>query len=513
MLTLILLACDNSTAEATSTDSTDPACIVVGDRPAGWGEATHANSADPDYDVVFDHSSVLRVDLTISAQDHDAMYEELAVLLGAEFGEGEGGAPPDGEGDPREAMDACRELDEGDACTLAVDGTDTSGTCEAAGPQGELLCTVEASTPGGGADLAFASSDPSYVEATVTVEGTTWCGVGMRYKGNSTLSQAWSAGSEKLPFRLDFDRFEDTYAELDDQRFYGFSDLTFGNNMTDDTYIRDVMASIILEDRGVPAARNRFAAVYLDAGEGAVYLGLYTLGEDPSDALADRIWGDNDGDLYEADGSCADLTCYDAESFEPQTNDEADGSQVDTLVAALSADRTDALAWRQTLGEALDTDGFLRWLAVNSAMENWDTYGSMGHNYYLYAPPGDGGRLSWIPWDHNMALADGMMGSTDPLLADVGEEWPLIHHMLDDEVFAATYQGYLAVALEGEYAEDRFQTTAERYRALIAPYVIGDTGERAESGFIGDEATWDAGYDALYEHAADRRAEVLEAIQ
>jgi len=49
---------------------------------------------------------------------------------------------------------------------------------------------------------------------------------------------------------------------------------------------------------------------------------------------------------------------------------------------------------------------FLRWLALNSALENWDTYGGMAHNYYLYDDP-DTGRLTWIGWDHDRILSAG----------------------------------------------------------------------------------------------------------
>ena len=358
-------------------------------------------------------------------------------------------------------------------------------------PTDTAPCVPNGVDPGGGGaggGLDFTGSDPSYFEATVTVGDLTWCHAGMRFKGNSTLSQAWTAGSEKLPFRLDFDRFEDTYPEVDDQRFYGFSDLSFGNNLGDATVVRDVMSSIVLQDRGVPAARNRFAAAWLDAGEGPVYLGLYTMVEDPSDALPERIWGDDDGDLYEGDGTCADLTCYDAESFEPKTSDEADGAQVQALVDALAADRTDAAAWRAGLEETLDVDAFLQWLAVNAAIENWDAYGVMAHNYYLYGVPGDRGRLAWIPWDHNFAMMDSMSGSGDPLYADTDESWPLIRYVLDDEVYADTYRDALATAMEGAWEEDTFAAQAESYRALVEGYVLD---ERAESTFVGSEEAWE----------------------
>lgn len=105
------------------------------------------------------------------------------------------------------------------------------------------------------------------------------------------------------------------------------------------------------------------------------------------------------------------------------------------------------------------------------------------------------------------------MGSADPLLADVDEEWPLIRYTLDDESYLATYQAELALALEGAYEIEAFEAQAEVYRALLAPYVVGENGEASDSTFVGDEATWDAAYTSLYEHVESRRAEVEAALQ
>ena len=44
-------------------------------------------------------------------------------------------------------------------------------------------------------------------------------------------------------------------------------------------------------------------------------------------------------------------------------------------------------------------------LALNQAMVNWDTYGRMTHNYYLYSDPSDD-RFTWIPWDLNEAILE-----------------------------------------------------------------------------------------------------------
>lgn len=53
--------------------------------------------------------------------------------------------------------------------------------------------------------------NPSWVGATITFNGEMWTNVGVRYKGNSTLTNTWRGGSDKLPLKLDFDQFEDKY--------------------------------------------------------------------------------------------------------------------------------------------------------------------------------------------------------------------------------------------------------------------------------------------------------------
>ena len=535
LLSLLLLACSSApskgSSEADGADtageiedtgaSADPSadCVVVGDRPAGWGDLSHDNSAEPDYDTVFGLDRVHTLTLTLAATDHAAMYAELETLTGTAFGEMGGGPGGDGGGDgpPDEAeveaaRAACADKAAGEACETEMDGAVVSGTCTEM--MGELLCLPEGGPGGGeGAATELLSGTPSYVEATVTMDGLTWCGVGMRYKGNATLSQGWSAGVGKLPFRLEMDQYEDSRPELLNQRFYGFKELTFGSGMGDDTLLREVLAAELLADRGVPVARSAFYQVRLDVGEGPVVMGLYTLTEDPSDAMMDRVYGDDSGNLYKPDGDCADLTCFDEASFEKKSNeDEGDWSDVIALQAALLADRSDAAAWRAGLEATLDVEAYLRWLAVNSAMENWDTYGYLGHNFYLYGRPDDNGRLAWVPWDHNLSLQEGLQGEGDVMLSDVGADWPLIRLLLDDAVYAARYKELLAEAVQGAFEAESFSPRVTELAALVSPYLFGDAGEVEGYTFLTSEADWERAQSNLLDHMADRRALVATAV-
>jgi hypothetical protein len=125
------------------------------------------------------------------------------------------------------------------------------------------------------------TKDPMYVPVTVRYEGRTWTQVGMRYKGNSSLMSAANGSSGKIPFRLDFDRYEDETPRFENQRFYGFQKLTFSSNVGDDAQLREALAvEVLRESRCAGSAR----CLLSDLGRyrvGPEYWGLYTLIEDP----------------------------------------------------------------------------------------------------------------------------------------------------------------------------------------------------------------------------------------
>ena len=203
------------------------------------------------------------------------------------------------------------------------------------------------------------------------------------------------------------------YPEIENQRFYGFKQLSLANGYKNSSFLRDAATALILEDAGLPAAKTAFYEVILDYGEGPVSLGLYTMIEVIDDTAIERYFGSDDGNIYEGEGTAASFAAstYDQieESFEKENNeDEADWSDIENLFDVLHSDQrtSDPAAWRAELEAIFDVNGFLEWLAISSVIQNWDAYGSMSHNYYLYNNP-DTGQLTWISWDHNEAMSSG----------------------------------------------------------------------------------------------------------
>lgn len=114
-------------------------------------------------------------------------------------------------------------------------------------------------------------------------------------------------------------------------------------------------------------------------------------------------------------------------------NKESDFSDIRPLYEILNSQKriTKPTEWKSELRAVFDTDKFLQWLAANTVIQNWDSYGKMSQNYFLYHNP-ETGLQTWIPWDHNEAIQPGKQGGSLSLsLEEVGNNWPLIRYILD----------------------------------------------------------------------------------
>ena len=484
-------------------------------------DSSHSSDAQADYDIVFPQETVNRIDITLDLKAWDALQAEMMEQFG-EPGTGQefskGGFPPGGQF-PRGQAQPGAAPDQQQPPTGALP------------PQGFDPGQIPADRPEGGM-RAMDFGDTSYVKSTVTFNGETWGSVGFRYSGNSTLQQSWRAGTNKISFRLDFDEFEDETPAIKDQRFYGFKQISFKSNAMDSSYIREKVVADMFRDFGVVSSQTAFYEVYLDYGEGPQYFGLYTAVEIVDDTVIQTQFSDDSGNVYKPDGSGAAFVegTFDEASFEKQTNkDEADWSDIEAVFSALHSDlrNSDPAAWRAGLETVFDVQAYLRWLALDTIIQNWDTYGSMAHNYYLYTDPQDG-MVTWIPWDNNMALSaktgggdrdravpeggrGGPGGGARELdLAAVGKQWPLIRYLADDPVYLADYQQYLEEAVKTVFQPEVLAETYQSYHDLIAPYVLAE-----EEGFTQLESveSFDSAVEELKTHAKERYNAVLEYLE
>ncbi len=417
-----------------------------------WTTATHSNDADPDFDEVFEDNAVKRLDIVITEDRWQSMLDDMTETYGT-FGSGGGG-------------------------------------------------------PGG---LIDTDEDPIFVPAEVFHNGIEWYRVGVRFKGNSSLQTSWQNGILKLAFKLDFDEFEDDYPQIDNQRFYGFKKISLKNNFDDQSFLREKLAGDVFRNAGLVGSHTAFYTLYIDHGDGPVYFGLYTMVEEVDDTVLDTQYSDDDGNLYKPDGDAASFATgtYDEDEYVKKNNeDEADFSDVQSLLDILHDDSrtTDVATWRTNLEAVFDTDVFLKYLAANMVIQNWDTYGIMTHNYYLYNNP-DTNKLTWIPWDNNEALQFGKMGGSLPLdfsgLND--SEWPLIGYLYQDSVYKAQYDSYVQEIVDGPFETSYIQALYTSYSSLIETYA---TSEIEGKTFLNSSADFYQAIATLNQHAVNRATAV-----
>ncbi len=381
--------------------------IESGTGLSDWSEETHGSATEPNYDIVFNNDSVHRIDIVLTADEWDDMQDDLTDVLSGSSGGGD-----------------------------------------------------------------FSDQKPLYFPCDLYFNGTQWYNVGVRYKGNSSLERSSQENIGKLPFRLNFDAFEDDYPEITDQRFYGFKELTLGNNFNDQSLMREKTACDLFRDFGVPAVRTVFYEVYVDRGNGPEYFGLYSMSEIVFDTFLKSYFGSDNGNCYkpENDGAQFDESSFDLDDFALKTvGTSTDKSDIKAMCNALHATTrtSDPAQWRTDLEAVFDVDGFLKYLAVNNTIQNWDTYGNMSHNYYLYHDPQDD-LIKWIVWDNNEAFTSG--GRSNALsfaMTEVGTDWPLINYIIADETYVSSYKNYINSFITTSFEYNRMNTIYTDQEALL----------------------------------------------
>ena len=354
--------------------------------------------------------------------------------------------------------------------------------------------------------------NPFFVPCEVFYNDVEWYKVGIRFKGNSSL---YNANSNKLPFKLDFDEFEDVYPQIDNQRFYGFKQLNLKNNYKDESEMHEIVASELFRDFGLAGSHCSFYELYLNVDDSGledndIYYGLYTVVEEVDDTVIKTQYEYNDGNLYKPEDDAATFASgtFDTDEYDLQTDDDTSYSDIIELYNTIndSLRTTDLSAWQSALEAIFDVDIFLKWLAANTVMQNWDTYGVMPQNFFLYNNP-DTGLFEWIPWDNNEALIDHPR-CLSLNMSSVGSDWPLISYILGVSDYTSTYKGYVQ-----EFADSYFNATYlnpiyTSYAALIEDYVIAE-----ELGYTFTSASaFSAAVSELKEHTTERNTAAVNYV-
>ena len=256
------------------------------------------------------------------------------------------------------------------------------------------------------------AGDNNYTEAvSVTINGTTFNQVGVKYKGNSS----YNANQTKNPFHIELD----TYV---DQNYQGITDLKLSNVYFDPSFVRETVAYNIVSNY-MMAPKANYANVFVNGN----LIGLYTNVESISKKFVKNRFGSNDNAFFSCSppggagpqsSSFPNLaylgtssTSYD-DAYEIKSDDEDDPSvavahwnDLIDLTDTLNND-TDAIE------SIMDIDRAIWMLALDNVLVNLDSYiGQFKQNYYIYKD--DNARFNTVMWDLNMSFGTfGMTGES-----------------------------------------------------------------------------------------------------
>lgn len=313
-------------------------------------------------------------------------------------------------------------------------------------------------------------TDEKYRACAVTIDGEAQGTVGIRAKGNTSLSSMAQYDNDRYSFKIEFDHYQKK------KTYRGLDKLSLNNIIQDATYMKDYWSYTFMNQMGLASPLCSYTEIYVN-GE---YWGLYLAVEGVEEAFLERNYGEDYGEMYKPDslsfgGGRGNGQAFDMQDFEKKlqgddteeqaaadenaANDNAAPTMPQDIQRATRINRGDfkqgggmggmgssdvklqyidddpdsyanifdnaktkvkkkdqarLIAALKKLSEgdtsAVDTDAVAMYMAVHNFLCNGDSYtGSMVHNYYLYEKDG---VMSMIPWDYNLAFG-GFTGGSD----------------------------------------------------------------------------------------------------
>ena len=154
--------------------------------------------------------------------------------------------------------------------------------------------------------------------------------------------------------------------------------------------------------------------------------------------------------------------------------------------------------FKQKIESFLDTDAFLRFMAVNVLLSNLDSYLGSNQNHYVYLDPVTN-KFQLIPWDLDISFgAFGLVGTPESRRAlsihrPHNGQNRLIERVLGIAKYKKEYQDYLRKHLNAIFTQDKLYQEIDSMIDLLYPVVALEGKEilrRFEQSLNGT-STWD----------------------
>ena len=320
-----------------------------------------------------------------------------------------------------------------------------------------------------------------YVQADLEFQGQLLKDVAVRYKGNGTWMQ--SRGSLKRSLKVDLNHF------VKGQKLAGVSKLNLHNNVTDASWMNEVMSHRLFHDAGVPAPRTAYARVYVTVPGKyeKEYIGLYSLVEDIDKNFAEENFGGKKGAIFKpvTPNLFADLgdewKNYN-QTYDPKT--ELTPEQKQRIIGFCKlVTKADDAEFAAKLGEYIDLNEFARFMAVTVWLSTMDSILGMGQNFYVYLHPKTH-KFQFMPWDLDHSFGQfGMTGSQEQREnLSIHKPWRgevrFLERVFNVEAFKKLYLAKLDEFNKTIFKPERFLKQVDEIAAAIRPAVVEESEEK-----------------------------------
>jgi hypothetical protein len=324
-------------------------------------------------------------------------------------------------------------------------------------------------------DNAYATTGDYIMATSVTINGTVFDSVGVKYKGNST----YTANQVKNPFHIELD----TYKEQD---YQGYKDIKLSNVKNDPSFVREVL-SYKIGRQYMDAPMSNYANVKVNG----TLIGLYSNSESISKVFL-KTYFDSKKNTF--------VKCNPPAGAGPGTTNlprltylGTDSTNYYTAYELKSdfgwdelIDLCDTLNnTPSSIAEILDVDRALWMLAFDNVLVNLDSYiGAFAQNYYLYRD--DFNRFIPIIWDMNESFGQfsmtgtGTLNSTaqkqqlSHLLNSTSANYPLVSKLLSIPIYKRMYLAHIKTILLENFDNNSYFTSAQALQATIDASVQAD---------------------------------------
>lgn len=133
------------------------------------------------------------------------------------------------------------------------------------------------------------ASNEEYKSCNVTINGETYYNVGIRPKGNSSLSSVVSSEeTDRYSFKIKFDKY------VDGQTYNGMESIVLNNMIEDNTYMKEYISYDLYDFMGIAVPEMSYSNIKVNNENWGFYLAIEVIDE----RYLENNFGTTEGNLY-----------------------------------------------------------------------------------------------------------------------------------------------------------------------------------------------------------------------